>query len=164
MSTPTQPSDNHPPAECAVRALYQQVLAGWNARDGAAFAAPFAEDGAVVGCDGSQHTGQAGIAADLQQIFANHPTPAYVAKVRGVRLLTPGAAILHAVAGMAPAGQTDLDPRLHAVQTLVAVQQNGQWRVVFFQTTPVQYHGRPELVQQLTDELRQCLPAADATG
>jgi hypothetical protein len=35
---------------------------------------------------------------------------------------------------------------------------------VFFQTTPAQYHGRPELVQQLTDELRQCLPAADATG
>jgi uncharacterized protein (TIGR02246 family) len=150
--------------ESAVRALYQQVLAGWNARDGAAFAAPFAEDGAVVGFDGSQHTGQASIAADLQQIFANHPTPAYVAKVRGVRLLTPGAAILHAVAGMVPAGLTDLDPRLHAVQTLVAVQQNGQWRVVFFQNTPAQYHGRPALVQQLTDELRQGLAAADATS
>jgi len=47
----------------------------------AAFAAPFAEDGEAIGFDGSQHTGRAGIAADMQRIFADHPTAAYLAKV-----------------------------------------------------------------------------------
>jgi len=28
---------------------------------------------------------------------------------------------------------------------------------VLFQNTPAQFHGRPELVQQLTEELRQLL-------
>lgn len=143
--------------EMEVRALYRQVLEGWNQRDAAAFAAPFAEDGDVIGFDGSEYLGRAEIAASLEQIFAGHRPPAYVSIVRSVRLLGPDVAILRAVVGMALPGQAAIEPTLNARQTLVAARPTGAWRIVLFQTTPAQLHGRPELVQQLTEELQQLL-------
>jgi hypothetical protein len=56
---------------------------------------------------------------------------------------------------MVPPGQLDLNPAVNAHQTLVAAQRAGTWHIVLMQTTPAQFHGRPELVQQMTDELRQ---------
>ncbi len=41
--------------------------------------------------------------------------------------------------------------------TLVAVKSDGKWRILLFQNTPAQFHGRPELVQQMTEELRRLL-------
>ncbi len=143
--------------ETLVRTLYRQMLDGWNKRSAAAFAAPFAEDGEVIGFDGSQMTGRAEIASTLGQIFADHVTAPYVSKVRSVRLLSPEVAILRAIVGMVPPGQSDLNPAVNAHQTLVAVKRNGIWRIALFQNTPAQFHGRPELVQQMTEELRQLL-------
>ena len=89
------------------------------------------------------------------QIFAHHQTAPYVAKVRNVRFLTSNVAILRAVVGMVPPGQSDLNPAVNTIQTLVAAKYDGQWRIALFQNTPAQFHGRPELVQQLTKELQQ---------
>jgi hypothetical protein len=75
--------------ESAVVALYRQLLDGWNRRSADAFAASFTPDGVSIGFDGSQMSGQAEIAAELQQIFANHLTAPYVSKVRDVRFLSP---------------------------------------------------------------------------
>ena len=47
-------------------------------------AALFAAHGNVVGFDGSQMNGRQEIEDHLSQIFADHPTPAYVARVREV--------------------------------------------------------------------------------
>jgi uncharacterized protein (TIGR02246 family) len=161
MNSNTPNSQNAPAAdETAVRALYQELLEAWNDRNGEALAATFQEDGEIIGFDGSQHIGRAQIAADLGKILADHPTPTYAAKVRGVRFPSPGVAILRADTGLVPRGQPDLDPRLNALQTLVAAQRDGQWRIVLFQNTPAQFHGRPELAQQLTEELRQVLTEA----
>ena len=140
-----------------IGALYQQLLDGWNQRDAAAYAALFAEDASVIGFDGSQMNGRADIAAQIGQIFADHPTSRYVGKIREVRLLTPDAAILRAVVGMAPPGKSDLNPAVNAIQSLVAARHAGQWLIALFQNTPAQFHGRPELAQQLTDELRELL-------
>jgi uncharacterized protein (TIGR02246 family) len=140
-----------------VRALYQALLEGWNQRNAEAFAAPFAEEGEVIGFDGSQMSGRGEIASTLGQIFADHVTAPYVSKVRNVRLLRPDVAILRALVGMVPPGQADLNPALHAHQTLIATKGHGTWRIVLFQTTPAQFHGRPELVQHMTEELRQLL-------
>jgi uncharacterized protein (TIGR02246 family) len=41
----------------AIRALYQQVIDGWNAGSGDAFAAPFKEDADQVGFDGTHFKG-----------------------------------------------------------------------------------------------------------
>jgi hypothetical protein len=59
-----------------ISALYRQLLGAWNKRNAAEFAALFAEDGNVVGFDGSQVDGRAEIEAHLGRIFADHPTAA----------------------------------------------------------------------------------------
>lgn len=156
MSTSTSHSQDGSVAD-DVRALYQQLLDGWNKRQAGEMAELFAEDGSMVGFDGSQINGRAEIEAHLSPIFADHPTSAYIGKVREVRLLAPEVALLRAVAGMVPPGGKDLNPAVNSIQSLVAVQREGKWRVALFQNTPAQFHGRPELVQQLTEELRQLL-------
>jgi uncharacterized protein (TIGR02246 family) len=141
--------------ERLVRDLYEAILEGWNGHSGESFAAPFAEDGEVVGFDGSQHQGRAAIAREMDRIFADHETGRYVGKVRSVRAVGSNGAVLRAVAGMVPAAKSDIDPRLNAVQTVVAERIDGEWRVVLYQNTPAQFHGRPDLVERLTDELRE---------
>lgn len=143
--------------EAAVRALYQQILDGWNQRSPEAMAAPFAADGQVIGFDGSEMHGRAEIIASLQAIWAHHVTPIYVSKVRSVQFLGSEAALLRAVVGMVPPGQSALNPSLNAHQTVTAVKQNGEWRVVLFQNTPAQFHGRPDLVESLTAELSELI-------
>jgi uncharacterized protein (TIGR02246 family) len=141
--------------ESSIRALYQQLLANWNARDAAKFAAPFTDDAEVIGFDGSQMVGRAEIEATLTGIFADHETGAYVGLIRNVRFLTPEVAMLRAVSGVIPAGQVDLNPALNAQQALIAIKHDGAWRITLYQNTPAQFHGRPDLVQRLTDELRE---------
>lgn len=159
MNTPSpQAHDLASPEEKEVRALYQRLLESWNRRDAHAFAALFLENGECIGFDGSQLIGQAEIAATLQQIFHDHLTPPYVSKVRNVHFVNAEVAALRAIVGMVPPGKIDLEPGLNTVQTLVAARHEGEWRIVLFQNTPAQLHGRPELVQQMTEELRQLLP------
>jgi uncharacterized protein (TIGR02246 family) len=140
--------------ESAVRTLYHQLLTSWNARDASNFATPFIEDAEVIGFDGSQMTGRAEIETTLRQIFADHDTGAYVGIIRSVRFLAPEVAMLRAVSGIIPAGQDNLNPALNAQQTLIAVKHDGIWRIALYQNTPAQFHGRSELAQRLTDELR----------
>lgn len=143
--------------EREVRSLYGRLIAGWNERSATGMAAPFASDGSLVGFDGSQVAGREQIEEHLQPIFASHPTPPYMTIVRSVRFLGSEAALLQAVAGMVPPGKTEIDPALHAIQTVVAEKRDGEWRVVHFQTTPAQFHGRPELVEEMTRELQALL-------
>ena len=148
------------PQDAQIRALYASFVDGWNRRSGAAVAAGFADDGDIVGFDGSHHRGRLAIAADLRQIFASHQTPAYVGVVRSVRPMAPGVALLLAHAGMIPAGGNDFDPDLHSVHTLVAVDEGvGRWRISLFQSTPAGWHQHPEAREALTEELRGLLAA-----
>lgn len=136
-----------------VVALYTRLLESWNARDADAFAAQFASSGSTVGFDGSPLDGREAIRSELARIFADHVTAAYVAKVREVRPLAPGAVLLRAVAGMLPPGESMLKPERNAVQSLVAVLEDGQPRIAMYQNTPARFDGRPQLGEQLTAEL-----------
>jgi uncharacterized protein (TIGR02246 family) len=49
--------------EAAIRDLYRQMMEAWNQNSGAAFAAVFAEDGDLVGFDGTHFKGGEEIAA-----------------------------------------------------------------------------------------------------
>lgn len=148
--------------EPAIRSLYQQLLHSWNVRNAPAFAALFSADGSVVGFDGSVVDGQAAIAEHLQQIFASHQTATYIGIVREVRFLAPDVALLRAVSGMLPPGQADINPAVNTIHALVAARHGASWRIALYQNTPAQFHGRPDLAQQLTDELRQALAASQA--
>jgi uncharacterized protein (TIGR02246 family) len=139
--------------------LYHQLLESWNRRDAEAFASGFETEAQVVGFDGSPMNGRAEIESSTRQIFSDHITAAYVGKVRGVRFLVPEVAVLRAVSGMVPPGQSDINPAVNAIQTLVAVrqQEDGWWRIALFQNTPAQFHGQPEASEALTEELRRLL-------
>jgi uncharacterized protein (TIGR02246 family) len=143
--------------ESAVRALYEALLSAWNERDAGGYADCFASDGHTVGFDGSQLDGRTEIEQSLSRIFMDHPTAAYVSKVRGIQFLSPDVALLRAVVGMVRAGRSDLIPDVNAVQSMVAVRKPDQWRILLFQNTPAAFHGSPEMSEHLTEELRQVL-------
>src|SRR5215217_5358918 len=150
-STDTISSD-HP-----ISRLYEQILIAWNQRDAVAMAAHFEKDGNLVGYDGTQAGSRAAIEDHLRPIFTDHPTAAYVAKVREIRILGPDVGILRAVAGMIPPGSGDINPALNTIHTLVAVAQVDGWRAALFQSTPAAWHGRPQHSAALTEELRDVM-------
>ena len=144
--------------EGAIRSLYQQLMDGWNAASGDAFAAPFEEDGDLVGFDGTHIKGRQEIASFHQHLFDMFLKGSrLVGKVRSVRFLTSNVAVMHAVGGTVMAGESDLERERNSVQTLVAVKRNWKWSLAAFQNTRAIYMGRPEESQKLTEELRALL-------
>ena len=140
-----------------VIALHRALIECWNTQDADGFAALFAQDGNMVGFDGSMIDGEDAIRQHLAGIFADHETAKYVTKVRGVRQLVSEVMLLRAVAGMVPPGADDINPDVNAVQSLVAVKDGDQWRAALWQNTPAAFHGRPEDAEALTNELRGIL-------
>jgi uncharacterized protein (TIGR02246 family) len=146
-----------PSASNEARDLYQQLMDAWNTRNARAMADLFAEDGEIIGFDGSQELGREEIYSHVAPIFEHHPTAPFVSKVKSVRALGPDTVMLRAIAGMVPPGQSDINPNVNTHHTLVAVKNEGKWQIQLFQNTPAQFHGRPELVEQMTEELRELL-------
>ena len=118
-------------------------------------------DVSIVGFDGSTADGQEEIRAHLEPIFADHPTAAFVGKIRTVRQLGSDCALLRAVAGMIPPGKDQIMPERNAIQTIVASRQpGGDWKIEMFQNTPARFDGRPEEGRKLTEELEAELAGA----
>ena len=111
----------------------------------------------MVGFDGSPVDGRTEIEAHFEAVFGSHETAAYVAKVHEVRRLSDDVALLRAAVGMVPPGDSDINPDVNAIQSLVAVREGEHWRVALFHNTPAAFHGRPEAAEQLTEELRAVL-------
>jgi uncharacterized protein (TIGR02246 family) len=140
-----------------IRLLYEQILIAWNQQDAAAMAARFEEDGNIVGFDGSQADSRAAIEDHLRPIFADHPTAAYVAIVREIRMLGRDVGLLRAVVGMIPPNSDEINPAGNTIQTLVAIQYEDGWQAALFQSTPAAWHGRPQDSADLTEELRDVM-------
>ncbi|MFJ8244486.1 SgcJ/EcaC family oxidoreductase [Peribacillus asahii] len=138
-----------------VKAIYKKLLDAWNNRSAYGMADLFMDDGESIGFDGSQSIGKEEIFLHLKPIFEEHPTARFISKVKDVHFLSSDIAILRAIAGMVPPQQLDINPKVNTHHTLVLVKVDGEWRIKLFQNTPAQFHGRPELVEQMTDELRK---------
>ncbi len=139
--------------------VYEQLLNAWNNQDAEGFAALFAEDGNVVGFDGSSMNGREEIASELGRIFADHQTASYVAKLREVREVANQLVLIRAAAGMVPRGQSEINPETNAIQNILLSKQSGRFKIEVFQNTPAAYHARPDLAEQLTQELTEVLQA-----
>ena len=136
-----------------IEKLHQTLLTCWNNQDAPGMASLFSADANVIGFDGSQMNGRAQIELELQQVFTDHKTARYVWKTEEVRLLNSDTALLRAIVGMVPPGKKEINPERNAIQSLIAIRQNGDWKISLFQNTPAQFHGRPELVEAMTLEL-----------
>jgi uncharacterized protein (TIGR02246 family) len=161
MSTPTDDDQRQQPDraadEAAVRALHRQVLDGWNRGDGAAFAAPFAEDAHFVAFDGSVIHGRQRIAESHQVLFDKWLTGTRLTdEFTEVRFLGPDAAAVFAVGGTIMRGKSTPAPERDSIQTLVAAREGAGWTFVSFQNTrirPINGHPVAAILWLVPDQL-----------
>jgi uncharacterized protein (TIGR02246 family) len=157
MPTREEAAANDSADEAAVRALYQQLMDGWNQGSGDAFAAVFTEDGDLVGFDGTHFKGRQEIAPFHQRLFDKWLKGSrLVGEVKDVRFLSPDVALMHAVGGTVMRGKSEPVPERDSIQTLVATRQDGEWRLAAFQNTrlhPMDSSAGPFLIWTLSDLL-----------
>jgi uncharacterized protein (TIGR02246 family) len=143
---PMNPQTSPPlscPDEAAVRALCQQMMDAWNEGNGEAYAAQFAEDGDLIGFDGTHFRGRQEIAPFHQRLFDTHlKGTRLVARVTSGRFLSPDVALMHAVGGTVMRGKSAPSPQRDSTQTLVATKCGGEWRLAAFHNTRVRPTGR----------------------
>ena len=138
----TRPERNektaNPAEEAAVRALYGELMDGWNHGSGEAFAAAFTEDGDLVAFDGTHFEGREEIAPFHQELFDRWMKGSrLVGQVKDVRFLSPDVALIHAVGSTVMRGKSEPSPERDSIQTLVAVRRDDGWRLAAFQNTRV---------------------------
>ena len=141
--------------EVAVKKIYEDLIKAWNNRDAEKMGNLFTQSGENIGFDGSLSKGREEIISHLQPIFRDHPTAPFVHKVKEVKFIGDQTAILRAIAGMIPPGESDIKPDVNTHHTLVLAHKEDKWEIELFQNTPAQFHGRPELMDQMTRELRE---------
>jgi uncharacterized protein (TIGR02246 family) len=151
-------SVNHSRDEAAVRALYQELMDGWNQGSGAAFASVFTEDGDLIGFDGTHFKGRQEIAPFHQQLFDKWLKGSrLVGEIKDARFLSPDVALMHAVGGTVMRGKGEPTPERDSIQTVVATRQEGdQWHLAAFQNTrlhPMDSSAGQFLVWTLSDQL-----------
>ncbi len=127
MSDPT-------PEQIGRRAL-AQLEAAWNAADGRAFAAPFAEDADFVDIRGDRHRGREAIARGHQAILDTVYRGSRIAyALVQARALTPEVVLVHGRGDLtAPTGP--LAGESSATATLVLARHGDDWRIAAFQNT-----------------------------
>ncbi len=129
--------------EAAIHALYQRAMDGWNQGSGAAFAAAWAEDGQLIGFDGTHFKSRAEIAQFHEPLLQTYlQGTRLVGEVTDVEFPAPDVAVLHARGGTIMRGATRPTPERDSVQTLVAVRRDGAWELLAFQNTRLRPIGR----------------------
>jgi uncharacterized protein (TIGR02246 family) len=120
-------------SDAAIRENVRQMEAGWNAKSGALFAKPFAEDADYVVINGMHIQGREAIEKGHQQIFDTfHKNTTLNLSVKQTRYLRADVVIVH-VNGSAKSPQGEGE----AVITLVMSKAKDGWEIVAFQNTPV---------------------------
>ena len=129
------PADPAPVDRAALERVVAHLEAAWNAMDGAAFAAPFADDADFVNIRGEHLRGRSAIAAGHAGIFRTiyaGSTNRYA--IETARLLRPDVALVHVQAVLdAPHGP--LAGRHGACVSLVLTKEPGGWEISAFHNT-----------------------------
>jgi uncharacterized protein (TIGR02246 family) len=141
-------------ARSELRALYKMLIKHWNDQDAKGMASLYTTHGGQVGFDGSQINGAKNIEKHLSPIFRDHPTQKFVFKVLNVRSLGERVGIVQSIAGMVPRNGIMIDSSKNTVQTMLAQQVRGRWKVELFQNTPARLDGRPKAISAMTKQLQ----------
>lgn len=128
------PPDSPTADEQAVRENVRQMEAGWNAKSGALFAKPFAEDADYVIINGVHIRGREAIDKGHQGIFDTiYKDSTLALAVKQVRFLRPDVALVHVNAR----NRVPQSGERSAIITLVMVKDAGAWKITAFQNTQV---------------------------
>lgn len=121
----------------ALEGLVGRLEAGWNAMDGAAFAAPFAADADFVTIRGEHFRGRPAIAAGHAAIFRTiYAGSTNRCTMEAARLLRPDVALVHVLAQL-DAPQGPLAGRHEARFSLVVTKESGGWEIAALHNTIV---------------------------
>jgi len=124
-------------AEGAVVTAPLRVRAGWDANDADAVADLFVENGSMLIGD-AQLSSRDEIRTYLADAFAGaYQGTRLTDEPREVRLLTDDVAIAVTEGGISAQGKDEIDPADKSRSLWVLVKQDGDWRVVSRQTSPV---------------------------
>jgi uncharacterized protein (TIGR02246 family) len=123
--------------ETAIRENVRQMEAGWNAKSGAQFAKPFADDVDYVVINGMYLKGREAIAQAHQGIFDTvYKESTLSLSVKQVRMLRPDVAVVHVTA--TNKYKSDGGPQVsEAILTLVMTKESDGWKIAAFQNTRV---------------------------
>ena len=115
--------------------LVQSLQDAWNAADGHAFAAPFAEDADFVNVYGMHAQGRDAIAQGHEMIFKGPYAGSAVRYVpESVRLLRPDVALAHVYAELViPDGP--MAGKHLARYSIVLTEEDGRWEIASFHNT-----------------------------
>lgn len=124
--------------EAAIRANVEQMVKGWNAKSGAEFAKPFAEDSDYVVINGMHIKGRAANTEAHQHIFDTiYKNSSLACTVEQIRFLRPDVAVVH-VSSTLKVTQGDSTQNHSARITLVMTKNKGKWEIAAFQNTGIQ--------------------------
>lgn len=130
-----QPSYAQNADEAAIRDNVKQLETGWNTKDGALFAKPFAEDADYVVINGSYIKGREVITVQHQRIFDTiYKNTTLSLTVKQVRFLRPDVAVA-LVSGHRDGPTKELVQ--DAIMTFVMTKERQGWTISAFQNTPV---------------------------
>jgi uncharacterized protein (TIGR02246 family) len=133
LAAPDQAAD-----ERAIRAIPQQIAAGWNQGSGKMIGDVYAIDGTLVAGEGTVTTGRDEIGAYHQRQFDNYlKGTRLIVRVTTVRFLAPDIALMRTAGGILWPGEQQLKPGNDGIQTFITVKRDGAWHVLHFQNTRV---------------------------
>ncbi|BCA52963.1 hypothetical protein W02_01030 [Nitrospira sp. KM1] len=141
----------------SIHRLYDRLIEGWNAGSGEAFASVFADDGDLIGFDGSHFKGRDQIGSFHQRLLDTHMKGSrLVGRIMSVRFVSPHAAVLHAIGSTIMPGASRPSPSRDSIQTMVVIHRDGEWRLAAFQNTrvrPLGHHWGGTAIWMVTDWL-----------
>jgi uncharacterized protein (TIGR02246 family) len=124
-------------ADEAIRENVKEMEAGWNSKQGALFAKPFAEDADFVVVNGMYFKGRAAIQKSHQQIFDTiFKNTTIHLSIKQVRFLRPDVAVVH-VNGHRDAPENEKKLVADALMTMVMTREKEGWKIAAFQNTEV---------------------------
>lgn len=116
--------------EAAVRAIPARMVEAWNRGSSADFAAPFTGTADFIAFEGTHLKGRRAIADFHRKIFAGEVKGTRLeGEVKFVQFLSPGLAVMHAVARVWLAGQREPSPSRASMQLFVVRKQQREWLV-----------------------------------
>lgn len=123
--------------EAAVRENVRQMETGWNAKSGALYAKPFADDADYVVVNGMHLRGREAIEKSHQYIFDTvYKNSTLSVSVKQIRFLRTDVAVVH-VSGNNRVRQGAETIEMVGTLTLVMTKEKGEWKIVAFQNTRV---------------------------